>query len=364
MTTTFKAFGTGNIYNAQSMDLTGDEILLSSRSTSTVLYGYIPQWNIDFEMHGSFTYQTPITDGYSASGTYTVAYVYRDSYLREIDTYDQPVDWTLIGDFTYELGFFAGDDVFEGSATSDERDFIQGLAGNDQFYGHGDSSYGDFFHGGAGVDTAVYSGMKSTYTVAASQVWDYITDAEPRLDGVLVTDSVYSRDGIDMLVDVELLKFSDTTTLSEFNASALYRFYNTETSSHFYSGNLVEIEKVLTRYSQFQFEGAVFEKNTSTTDVLNVYRFYNTETGTHFFTANEAEVTHVRNAYAQYSYEGLAYQAYGQEVAGTTELYRFYNNVTGTHFYTASTEEMVSVRLNYSGVFSYEGVAYYVGQVG
>ena len=86
-------------------------------------------------------------------------------------------------------------------------DTLGGQAGNDDLYGYGgdDTLTGgggnDYISGGGGTDTSVYTGASSSYA------WTKNTDGSWR-----VTDQRSgSPDGSDYLLDVELLKFSDTT---------------------------------------------------------------------------------------------------------------------------------------------------------
>jgi hypothetical protein len=146
-----------------------------------------------------------------------------------------------------------------------------------------------------------------------------------------------------------------------YDFNAIYRFYNVETGTHFYSGNRSEVENVLTHLDAFLFEGAGFSKVEPGADTVNVMRFYNTETGTHFYTADPAEAEHVRANLPAYLEEGVAYAAHSEAVEGSTALYRFFNTQTGTHFYTANADEMESVKTSLAGVMDYEGVAYYIG---
>lgn len=145
-----------------------------------------------------------------------------------------------------------------------------------------------------------------------------------------------------------------------YDADAIYRFFNTETGTHFYSGAKSEVENVLTHLKHFQFEGAAFSKSAAGPGTVDVLRFFNTETGTHFYTASEEEAQQIRSTLPHFSEEGVAYQAHSEAAAGTTALHRFFNTETGTHFYTTSETEMQWVKVQLAGMMSYEGVAYYV----
>ena len=146
-----------------------------------------------------------------------------------------------------------------------------------------------------------------------------------------------------------------------FTNGSIYRFYNTETGTHFYSGSKQEVGSVLTTMPNFQFEGAAFSQLNPGAEGVDVLRFFNTETGVHFYTADVAEAEHIRASMPSFLFEGAAYQAHQEQVEGSMALYRFFNTQTGTHFYTANEVEMQNVRVELAGVMSYEGVAFYVG---
>jgi hypothetical protein len=85
-------------------------------------------------------------------------------------------------------------DWFFGAST--ENDVIYAGAGNDVITG---GLGNDFIDGGPGIDTAVYSGNIGDYTISVVG------------EDILVHDKIAGRDGIDTLVNVEFLKFADTT---------------------------------------------------------------------------------------------------------------------------------------------------------
>lgn len=164
----------------------------------------------------------------------------------------------------------------------------------------------------------------------------------------------------------DLLQFTDRTiSIAEVAAQqdphAVFRFYNTTTGTHFYTGSAAEADSVVRNLELFNYEGVAFDKNSVVGgDSIDVFRFYNAATGTHFYTGSVAEKNSVMANLPNFNYEGVAYQAHSTESSGTTELYRFYNTQTGTHFYTASEAEMQNVKATLAGVYNYEGVAYYV----
>jgi uncharacterized protein (DUF1800 family) len=141
----------------------------------------------------------------------------------------------------------------------------------------------------------------------------------------------------------------------------VYRFFNQDTGTHFYTISAAERDQVLANYAQFSYEGPVFAAYAQpAAGAQPVYRFYNTNTGTHFYTISAAERDHVVAAYPQFTLEGAAYYAMpAPGTDGRVELFRFYNTVTGAHFYTTSAAERDQVRATLPQ-FVFEGVAYYV----
>ena len=174
---------------------------------------------------GSFDYEgTPVT-AVDVAGTLTSKTVYLNGALLFVETWADGSDW-LLGDtdFAYELSKLSGNDYFEGSSTTAFDDRVQGLGGNDRFKGFGSTdgiNMLDRFYGGDGVDTSVYQGKISEYSIISSKgtdqsphIWDVrvntadtpIEDAV-RIPGFYVRDSVSNRDDLDSLAEVERLEF-------------------------------------------------------------------------------------------------------------------------------------------------------------
>ena len=140
----------------------------------------------------------------------------------------------------------------------------------------------------------------------------------------------------------------------------VYRFYNTQTGTHFFTANVQERDYVIATYRTMQYENVGFyASNQSAAAPSGVFRFYNTATGSHFFTINEGERDYVRVTYPQLKDEGTAWYARKGSGEGSIPMYRFYNKLTGTHFYTVSESERDYASATYPQLV-YEGVAYYV----
>jgi hypothetical protein len=99
--------------------------------------------------------------------------------------------------------------IFTGSdASNGGSDQVRGGIKNDVFTGYGGN---DYFDGKAGIDTAVYRGAFKDYAITTGITVDR-TDPSgtSRLSARTITDATDERDGIDTLVSVERLRFSDT----------------------------------------------------------------------------------------------------------------------------------------------------------
>jgi hypothetical protein len=142
--------------------------------------------------------------------------------------------------------------------------------------------------------------------------------------------------------------------------TAVYRFYNVRTGSHFYTASAAERAHVNATWPTiFTDEGVAYTadpwKNTQP-----LYRFYNVRTQSHFYTASAAERAHVNATWpTTFSDEGVAYNV---STTSGIPVYRFYNVRTGSHFYTASAAERAHVNATWPTIFSDEGVAYYLAQ--
>ena len=178
---------------------------------------------------GSFDYEgTPVT-AVEVAGTLTSKTVYLSGTLLFVETWADGTDW-LLGDtdFAYELSKLSGNDYFEGSPTTVRNDEVQGLGGNDRFKGFGstDENSMDLFLGGDGIDTSVYQGKISEYTINSSKgteqsphIFDgRVSNADTsfenvvRVPGFYVRDTVSNRDDLDGLAEVERLEFEVAET--------------------------------------------------------------------------------------------------------------------------------------------------------
>lgn len=93
------------------------------------------------------------------------------------------------------------------------NDVLMSGAGNDRLQGAGGD---DLLDGGTGIDTATYGGMRSNYTVSRTAAGFSVVDAR-------------QSDGSDILVNVERLRFADTSLALDTDANGIagkaYRIY-------------------------------------------------------------------------------------------------------------------------------------------
>ena len=225
------------------------------------------------------------------------------------------------------------------------NNIITGLNGNDSL------------DGGAGQDTATYAGSRSDYLVLNASTGK-----------TLVVDIVAGRDGKDSLQNVENIRFgTEALTLaaalvepadSDNSAFQVYRFYNTETGSHFFTTSIAERNSVVETLDVLSFEGNAFDSNVTEANGTAVFRFYNKDNGVHFYTAAAEEAASLR-LNAGFKDEGISYYAANDDSNGGTALYRFYNTQNDSHFYTVSEAERDNI-INTIGHYKYEDVAFYV----
>ncbi len=90
----------------------------------------------------------------------------------------------------------------------------------------------------------------------------------------------------------------------------VYRFYNKKNGSHFYTAAEGEKDDVIARLSStYRYDGVAYNVFAAPGDgTTPVYRFYNGENGSHFYTASESEKNSVQaNLSAIYSLDGIAF---------------------------------------------------------
>ena len=92
-----------------------------------------------------------------------------------------------------------------------------------------------------------------------------------------------------------------------------------------------------------------------------IYRFFNTEDGTHFFTASAAEAASTVATRLDLVSEGIGLKGYDTAGASPSSeaVFRFFDKTDGTYFYTASTNERDALVATRSSEMAFEGTAFY-----
>ncbi|WP_043338377.1 hypothetical protein [Belnapia moabensis] len=229
-----------------------------------------------------------------------------------------------------------GNDTIAGKGGSDN---LNGGAGDDKLAG---GAGNDVILGGDGYNIAYYQGPRSEYVISYGG------------GEFTVTDTKAWRDGSDWLNGIDELHFANPE---------VFRFYKPGTGTHFYTDSVQERDSVIANLGHaYTYEGVAYHAaDPGDVGVSPLYRFYRSDTGTHFFTASEHERDIVINTLGQwYDYEGPTFSVSDTPQDGFTAVHRFFKPESGTHFYTASEEERDIVIRTLDHAYDYEGVAYYV----
>jgi hypothetical protein len=148
-------------------------------------------------------------------------------------------------------------------------------------------------------------------------------------------------------------------------AIPVYRFWAPALGGHFFTADEAEKQKLLDDYPGFwQLEGVGFYTPADETDpnVLPVFRFWSGALSSHFYTMDESEREKLETDYpAIWTFEGIAFYAFpeGLQPAAAQPVYRLYAEALGDHFYTASEAEVDKLFANYPTTWTFEGVAWY-----
>lgn len=199
----------------------------------------------------------------------------------------------------------------------------------------------------AGTDTLVLPGARADYQVQYSAGSN--------------TYVLRGQGFADTLISVEALRFTDQTVWTDQAANinnGVYRFYNSATKTHFYTGASSEAYAVRSQLTYANDEGFAFA-NSAAENAVAVYRFQNTLNGSHFYTISAEERDNIQKNLPQYSFEGTSFKAHTADLGPQEELYRFYNTATGAHFFTTSETERDTVMANFP-TYRYEGIGFYV----
>ena len=213
-----------NFWNVSSKTLPvyPSEVLVDAYSPDIFVFS-IPRLGVNGFAVGVFTNETAPKTQKDLEGTLSRVEFFSNGSAFWYESWAVPVPNTTVNTLAAHLQQLSGDDSFSSSPDATGTDALQGMSGNDRFKGfyddgpghwHGDHSKGDFFYGGDGLDTSIYQGKISEYTITSSaaspdrvDIYDLRLNDGTRVPGFYVEDSVARRDGNDRLVEVERLEF-------------------------------------------------------------------------------------------------------------------------------------------------------------
>ena len=153
-----------------------------------------------------------------------------------------------------------------------------------------------------------------------------------------------------------------TAASAQTAVDAVYRFYNRETGTHFYTiVASAERDGVIQAYPQFAYEGAVFAALAQPrADRCRCSASTTRRPARISIRSSASERDGIIAYYPQFAYEGPAFHAMPADgTDGRVAVFRFFNKSTGAHFYTASPAERDKIVATYPH-FIYEGIAFYV----
>ena len=229
-----KAYATGDLWNVRPDDDDGNSPVDVISATPNRLEFEVPVSDVTFTLvaTGAFEWSGPITDDTPLGGTVDGWQASLNGELFREETFPAGTlanAWQN-GTYAFEMSLLTGNDYFAGSPFrhDDGGDGVRGGNGNDTFIGYGSIGESDYFFGEAGIDTSVYQGRITEYTIEKSDdIWDVRLNDGTRASGYVVTDLENARDDTDELVGVERLQFSDVTLALDIDgvAAEAYRIY-------------------------------------------------------------------------------------------------------------------------------------------
>lgn len=144
------------------------------------------------------------------------------------------------------------------------------------------------------------------------------------------------------------------------NEMAVYRFFDTSNGTQFLTASAAERDQVISTRPDLNYEGLGMAGITPGSDpnAVPVYRFFDTQTGTHFFTASQPEESAIVATRPDLVLEQTTFYEHGTQQPGDVPVFRFFDSSNGTHFFTASAAEQTSLVATRPDM-TFEGTAFY-----
>lgn len=244
-----------------------------------------------------------------------------------------------------------------GNTTVVDTDTSDGDTGTDTLSGIETISFSDTNGSGAGASTLSVSVPNSAPTVA-NQIADQtvLTDGSQFSFG-LPTNTFTDADS------------GDTLTYTASTASgALPSWLGFDANTQILSGTATAADVgttaiVVTATDQ---QGASVTDafnitvNDASTTPVDVVRFFNFTVGSHTFTISDAEENNISSTQTdRFTRDGVAFKAFGADSDNTDPVYRIENKSTGAVLFTTDVNERNTLINNFSDTFGDLGVAYY-----
>jgi Repeat of unknown function (DUF5648) len=240
--------------------------------------------------HGNAVITLTATD---KVGGWGVAYIYYTLDAKPTRLATAPVDWTAgMGSMSYATSL-----TVTAPATGSVAHKI--VFWSQDNYGNMEPSTTKTFDVAAGSPAGT---MMPVYRFLNLKTGTYFftADAAEKTRVETTMQSLYRLEGVAYSVN----------TANPANNVPLYRFFNMLTGTHFFTADAAEKTRVeTTMQSTYHFDGiAYYVSSSSANGAVPVYRFFNLQNGTHFFTADPAEKIRVETTMQSlYRLDGVAY---------------------------------------------------------
>lgn len=145
------------------------------------------------------------------------------------------------------------------------------------------------------------------------------------------------------------------------NTVKIFRFFNSQNGAHLYTIDVGERDTIInTLGNTWTYEGEKYSVyDSGQPNTVPVYRFFNSQNGSHFYTTSEIERDQVASTASWMEFEGVKFYVHETEQPSSTPVYRFFNTQNGAHLYTDNDSERNMIESSLSQ-FQSEGIKYYV----
>ena len=153
----------------------------------------------------------------------------------------------------------------------------------------------------------------------------------------------------------------DTDTILH---TGIYRLYNTKTGAQLYTRGVADKDKILAKFSDFEFtdEAPVFYASlVAQSGLTPIYRLYNRRTGAQLYTRGVADKDKILAKFSDFEFtDGVPAFYVSLTNDGTTPIFRLYNRRTGMQLYTRGEADKNKILAKFHDFeFTDDGPAFY-----